>query len=237
MDKLAAHYFLQHVKKVFSKEKIRDLREDITKLEQLIQPDSLTEREKLALERGESADSLRKETCWYELWKNLNPTFINFLTPFTWLIFPIQVRAVQDIKQFAPWHQDIGFQKALKDRGHRQVMTCFIPLEENPVNHTTLQFSLKKTDFIEHKPLNGYSAGIENYPFSQLCHYQLELGDALLFGDLVPHRTFLPEEGQVYRRSFEFRLIDPIDALDDKDYYDIVSGKFVRKNAKSMLEV
>jgi len=59
-------------------------------------------------------------------------------------------------------------------------------------------------------------------------HFDLTLGDALVFGDLTIHRTFLPPGATVERRSLEFRLVRPDEAIADKDYFDLDSGLFVR---------
>jgi hypothetical protein len=64
-------------------------------------------------------------------------------------------------------------------------------------------------------------------------HFHLRLGDALVFGDLAVHRTFIPLAATVERRSLEFRLVRRSDAIEAKDYFDVDSGLFVRTDGST----
>jgi hypothetical protein len=80
-----------------------------------------------------------------------------------------------------------------------------------------------------HATRDGFGAGLELAPHdAERAHFALELGDALVFGDLVPHRTFFPAGALPERRSLEFRLVRPEDALDGKDYFDLTRTAFTR---------
>jgi hypothetical protein len=123
-------------------------------------------------------------------------------------------------------------------REHRQIITCFVPLDDDPFNRVTLQFTSEEPDFLEHSPTsNGFSAGLENKTFKDTHHYNLNLGDCLIFGDFVPHRSYAPPKTIWNRTSFEFRAIKPEDALENKDYFDIQNKCFVQKNSVSNLKI
>ena len=86
---------------------------------------------------------------------------------------------------------------------------------------------------LDHVPGKGFGATLSDVNFSKLEHYELELGDCLIFGDLAVHRTFMPPGGMIERESLEFRLVRPDDALDIKDYFDIQAGGFVRTDGST----
>ena len=48
----------------------------------------------------------------------------------------------------------------LGDRGHRRVITCFIPLEPEPSSRTTIQFASGGEIELRHQSLNDFGAGI-----------------------------------------------------------------------------
>lgn len=231
----SSHHVLIHVKHAFdpniltsAKKRILD---GIGRCEDL----SLTEREQNAVLRGEAPDSLRLDTKNYDLWSNASNEMIQSLEDFHWIYYPPQFRNIQKEVQEVRWHQDAGFNKALGDKAHKQIMTCFIPLDEKPYERVTVQFSEEIHSFLEHAPTsNGFAAGLER-DFTDLIHFDLELGDAVLFGDYVPHRTFAPEDTIWQRSSFEFRLIRKADALGQKDYFDLLEKKFVQLESPSPL--
>ena len=161
---------------------------------------------------------------WYDWWRNLahQEKLFDFVGPFEWVMYPPQVRVVGKQLDLVPWHQDIGYMKLLGNRAHRQVVTCFVPLEDFPSKCTTWQCAMDNMfngQEYPHVTMGEFGAGIASKTFRDLKNYSLELGDALIFGDHVLHRTFTPPGCQVERASLEFRLLRPIDALNEKDYY------------------
>ena len=90
-------------------------------------------------------------------------------------------------------------------------------------------------DELPHEARDGFGAGLADIPESDLVHYGLTLGDALVFGDLALHRTWVPPGAIVERRSLEFRLTRPEDSIADKDYFDVRAGEFVRRDGKARI--
>lgn len=201
--------------------------------------DTKTEREQKAVLRGECSDAIRLDTAWFKAWENLPSSSIEAMRPFTWLFYPPQVRVVKKEANEVKWHQDYGFVLAMGPlKVHRQIITCFVPIDDDPTNRVTLQFTQDEPDFIEHEPTsNGFAAGLEKVDFKNTFHYSLSLGDCIIFGDFVPHRTYAPPGALWQRKSFEFRAISPDDALENKDYFDIEKSIFVRKNGESQLKI
>jgi hypothetical protein len=227
--------FVNHVEGLFDPAVLNILREKMSALGNKQSAQAISEREKNAIDRGESTDFLRMHADWYDVWKN--PTsrerLLENISPFTYVIYPVQVRHVRKAyTHHVPWHQDIAYIRLLGKRSHFQVMTCFIPLEPEPDKCTTIQFAFDNKEnpdqVYPHTPLEGFGAGIENTEFQDVVHYNLKLGDALIFGDHTLHRTYLPEGCQVERRSLEFRLVLPEHAICDKDYFDIKKIAFLK---------
>ena len=75
----------------------------------------------------------------------------------------------------------------------------------------------------------GVGGGLIGSDFQDVFHFDLALGDALVFGDLALHRTFTPKGAHVERRSLEFRLIMPESARLGLDYFDLENVAFVKK--------
>jgi hypothetical protein len=231
----SSHHVLKHIKQAFDPEILTSAKKRILDGIDRCDKSSLSEREEIAVARGEAPDSLRLDTKNYELWSNASNEMIQSLGDFLWIYYPPQFRNIQKEVQEVRWHQDAGFNKALGDKAHEQIMTCFIPLDEKPTERVTVQFSRVIYSYLEHAPTsNGFAAGLER-DFSDLIHFDLELGDAVLFGDFVPHRTFAPVDTRWQRSSFEFRLIREADALSNKDYFALREKQFVQLNSDSLL--
>ena len=229
------HHVLKHIKQAFDPEILTSAKKRILDGIRQCDVSSLSEREQIAVSRGEAPDSLRLDSKNYDIWSNASNEVIQSLGDFLWIYYPPQFRNIQKEVQEVRWHQDAGFNKALGDKAHEQIMTCFIPLDEKPTERVTVQFSRVIYSYLEHAPTsNGFAAGLKR-DFMDLIHYDLELGDAVLFGDFVPHRTFAPEDTIWQRSSFEFRLIRKADALGQKDYFDLLEKKFVQLEAPSPL--
>lgn len=241
MSDIQNRIYIKHAQQLFNPDTLMTLREKMIHLGNQQSTQNVTEREINAVNRGESVDALRMQAAWYDVWKNPvnRDALLAAISPFTYVIYPVQVRHVRKAYQHdVPWHQDMAYIRLLGNRSHQQVFTCFIPLEPEPSKCTTIQFArdniAEPTVLYKHTPLAGFGAGIKDTEFHDTFHYDLNLGDALTFGDHALHRTYLPENCQVERRSLEFRLVNPEHAIPDKDYFDVQNLKFVRfdKNMK-----
>jgi hypothetical protein len=221
--------FVVHARQMFSPGALREVRryfDDVTTKNVEL---AKTDREQQAVARGESADSVRLDRRWFDVWASPSERLLGLLKEYTWVLYPPQVRHVKKVGDAVPWHQDAGYSRLLGARRHPCMATCFLPLDEDPARRTTLQFVLNDTGRVEldHQPMAGFGAGVDQ-PDGKLVHYDLEIGDCLFFGDLAVHRTFRPDDCIADRRSLEFRLTKPQDAIRDKDYFCIPDGKFVQ---------
>jgi hypothetical protein len=228
--------FFMHVRGMFSPEAVARVRQHLREVEHQRQAMAGSERERRAVSQGVGSDALRMDPAWFEIWKSPSQRLLEAIGPFRWISFPPQVRTLREQRHFVPWHQDIAYQQLLKDRGHKRVITCFVPLDEAPAERTTLEFCATEEIQFPHEADEVYGGvGIGGDGASALQvggrqHFLLECGDALVFGDLAVHRTYTPPNGVLQRSSLENRLVRAEDALDDKDYFDIESGLIVRKD-------
>jgi hypothetical protein len=238
-----ARTFFELVRQMFDPTQLRSIREYLDAVEAERQSLAQTEREKVALRQGVASDALRLDPYWYETWRNPTPCLLEQVRPFTWVVYPVQVRIIRAGTHLVPWHQDIAYQKLLGARGHQRIITCFIPLDDDPWRRPTIQFTNSVQQELEHLPVTessdttyAYTGGLwlKDFQPQHQQHYELTLGDCLLFGDLAIHRSFVPPNQEMMeRRSLEFRLVRPEDALDTKDYFDIESGLFVRTDGST----
>lgn len=225
--------FVRQLIGTFNPDILTNLRDRLDHFERLETSSPLSQREHFAQKRGELNDYGRMQDFWWDVWRKplSKPNLTKILEPFTWVVFPPNVRSIKrSAGQRTPWHQDAGFIKLLPpERQHSKIITVFLPLEEDPSSHTTLEFSLENIDSpteLTHEPKDDFGAGLNCDPKDRF-HHKLSLGDALVFGDLTLHRTFTPPNCRLERRSLEFRLCIPSDGLREKDYFDITSGMFV----------
>ena len=219
-------YLLQHFKGLLSAKILDDTYRHFKSIEASRQSELRSETDEQRVRIGSATDALRFDQMWYEPWRHVNSDNIARLRPFTWLLYPVQLRHVTAAGHLVPWHQDIGYVRRMK-RIHSQLITCFVPIDPDPTKGSTLEFARGSFDEFSHKPAGDHGAVIEQ-DFSNTVHFQLARGDAIVFGDHVPHRTIPSADGNIDRRSFEYRLVVPSQALDDKDYFDIESRCFVR---------
>jgi len=80
---------------------------------------------------------------------------------------------------------------------------------------------------LEHGIDDSYGGYGLKQDFEQTEVFQLGLGDCLLFGDLCPHRTFVPEGANLSRRSLEFRLMNAARLQSGRDYFSIAENKLI----------
>ena len=224
----ASRTFAERVPGLFDPSLLSDLRAHLDAGCAGWEEEARTDRERRAVARGESPDAVRLDPRWYDVWRRPPRALLEAIRPMTWVVFPVQVRRVRAGAHFVPWHQDVAYQKLLGARGHRRHITCFLPLEPEPRLASTIQFATRAFPELPHEAPGGFGAGLDGIDIDDVEHHELALGDALLFGDLVLHRTYTPPSASVERRSLEFRLVTPEDALAFKDYFDVESGWFVR---------
>lgn len=220
--------FFIHIKNAFNVEKLREIRTYLERQGHDLQAQASCDREYRALTRGEGADALRLDPKWMEVWLSPSAPLLEHLGPNTWVCYPCQVRQVRQAPEhLVPWHQDAAFINLMGARAHRHIVTMFVPLDENPAGCTTLAFGSPQETLLPHQEMNGFGAGLPDWTEAGTW-FPMALGDALFFGDLAPHCTFIPPGGEVRRTSLEFRLTSRDYAIPDKDYFDVLSGTMTR---------
>ncbi|MBI3725647.1 hypothetical protein HY251_17100 [bacterium] len=178
--------------------------------------------------QGVAPDAVRVDQRWYDVWRgvDLEPLF-SVCRGFDQLVFPPQIRHVKQMTHFVPWHQDIAYQLSLGARGHREVATVFVPLEEKPSRHPTIEFAIVGAQ----EPVPHVDGGVFHNvlpapSFEETRSFDLSLGDVLFFGALTPHRTFRRDDHLPHRVSLEFRLARKGGLVRGKDYFDLRTRAF-----------
>ena len=224
--------YISHMREIFEKASIAELR---SLMDQYYSEDALdlTPRELQLANQGVLPDKCRVDRRWYKLFSSKKANYHHIFFPFTHVTFPVVVRRVMDSsKHFVPWHQDFAYMKELpENRRHDQTLTCFVPLDVQPNKHTTLQFSSENQDHPLHlyrhdRFVQNYGLGI-NAEFKDVFTFNLDSGDALVFGDHAIHRTYNPPGNDIKRMSLEFRLVKSSSLLPGKDYYCLEDSKFI----------
>ena len=215
-----------HVQGLFDTAILKSALDQYEDVEAELQSLAKTSREAKMQRIGATSDALRMREEWYVPWRHISKEAIAWFDPFFLLLYPVQIRHVKDEYHLVPWHQDIAYIRQMA-RPHRQVVTCFVPLEMKPCQHSTLAFIPGPHAELIHGEFADHSAKITNALNGEPMSHALNFGDALVFGDHAVHRTHCPDGARLGRRSFEFRLVQDSDALDGKDYFDIRTGEFV----------
>ncbi|MBY0282267.1 MAG: phytanoyl-CoA dioxygenase family protein [Alphaproteobacteria bacterium] len=231
LDLRSSRCFVYHVKGLFSKHDILNLRSHFNKLTAIKKEEaSLSEREKLIVKLGGMDNKIRMDEMWYQPWKTYQERISQLFYPYSFIAFPTMIRHVTTEEQLVPWHQDISYQNLLGARGHQGAITCFTPLEEEPNECSTLEFASGDFSELPHLPYGDHGAKIINCNFVSTQSFSLSTGDVLVFGDMTPHRTIPAKNGCIDRVSLEYRLSMKEDMLIDKDYFNIEKGLFVKGN-------
>jgi hypothetical protein len=220
-----------HVPQMFDPQRVHRLREYLACVYAERQALARNEREAAMVRQGAGTDALRMDPRWFDLWRSPSPTLHEAVGPFTWIIFPPVVRLITSAEQLVPWHQDLAYQRVLGARGHSRIVTCFVPLDDNPAERPTVEFCPSEERELEHHSETLFAAGIRG-ELGPAHHFSLRQGDALVFGDMAIHRTYCPPGCRPERASLEFRLVCPADALADKEYFEIPSGQIVRTDGR-----
>lgn len=217
-----------HYPRLFNAGTITAIRSYFDTVEPAKQARILGPRDEKAHRLGTGTDSFRLDARWYDMWRTVSERVVQDLRPYTWVIYPVQIRHISRPEHLVPWHQDVGYQALLGRHSHRQVITCFVPMDYDADRAATLEFAIGEFPLLHHAPQGDHGACIIGAPFARTVKFDTSFGDALIFGDHAPHRTVVPRGGRIERRSFEFRMIDPADAVPDKDYFDLDRRCFVR---------
>lgn len=224
--------FLLVARQFFQPEDIRQLYQAIEHERSLVSDTS--KRGQMASHVGVAPDSVRLKKKWYSIWQKANVALLsNYVNDYCYVIYPPQIRTVDDRKGFVPWHQDIRYMKALGYEGHRRIVTCFVPLDENSNQKPNLQFYLNPDQMelahlhIQAKEINQFDLKEEDQPDTNACvSYDLQRGDALIFGQLVLHQTYVATDSFLPRHSMEFRLTTQDELVAGKDYYHLPQQQF-----------
>jgi hypothetical protein len=222
-------WLLRHLPGLFDRAVLADVVAHFEAREAQLPTTARSERDAAKQRIGAAVDALRLDPTWYDVWRA--PRLAGLFAPFTWVTFPVQLRHVHAPEHLVPWHQDEGYMRLLSRR-HTRVITCFVPLEPDPTRASTLEFATGRHAAHEHRALGGHGAAMTE-PDGPKVRFALAFGDAMVFGDHVPHQTVPAADGAIDRRSFEFRLVVPADAMADKDYFDLTTGMFTRTDGST----
>lgn len=229
--------FLFVARNLFPPNAIRFLRKRIQEKKSHAQA-AVSEREKNGETLGIASDSVRLNFEWYDVWKEADLSMLSEIIPsYDQVIFPPTIRTVKEYKGFLPWHQDLAYVKAMGKRAHQKVATCFLPLDDEPAVRPTVEYSFRPNQQpIQHveRPeylTNQFDLREEDKPTpEQTVRFNLNIGDAILFGQLVLHRTYFPAEEFLPRNSVEFRLTQKTHRINGKDYFDLEKRTFYQYN-------
>lgn len=227
--------FLYVIRGLFDVDKLYQLKQRIAKAEASLSDDEKSNP--IYREYGVAPNKLRLDFDLYNIWgKEQGDVLSSLVAGFDKVIFPPQIRTVSSDKAFVAWHQDNAYMKAVREKSHDSVVTCFVSLEQNLAGKPSLQFFKNEEQVeIEHIVIDGamtnwFDLEPEDYPDeADCCSFDLQFGDALVFGQDVLHRTFLGRGSRLSsRKSMEFRLTKAESLVGDKDYFDLSILNFIR---------
>ena len=223
--------FLLVARNMFNKKDISDLNHYI--LEKRKSHQNKTERDFEVFKYGVAPDLVRLDKKLFSIWEDADIEIIEkYIPEYKYIMFPPMIRNVSKEFDFVPWHQDVSYVKAMKDKIHKKMVICFVPLDAFPNKKSTLQFAFKKGQeelgviIRKGHSVNVFDLKDENKPDKDdVISFELNSGDALFFGMYVPHRTYVRDSSMLDRNSIEFRLTTCSDRVRGKDYYDIYRHK------------
>ena len=179
-------------------------------------------REQKRVFQGVATDEVRFDPKWNEVWERASETLLAVLANHLFVIYPNQMRFICMPRHLVPWHQDSMY---VKSKG--MPLTCFVPLDDDPANRSTLMFAEWDGGEIPHAPEDKYGGYELDQQFTDTEYFNLSLGDCLVFGDLCPHKTFVPQGCNISRRSLEFRLLGEDQLQAGHDYFSIAENKLI----------
>jgi hypothetical protein len=227
--------FLFIARGIFKKEDLNLIRESI--VVKFTNSNFSQKEQKESEKLGIASDQIRLNEEWFRPFKNAALGELKEVVPeFSQITYPPMIRTVGNLQSFVPWHQDSRYVSDARGiSGHDEIITCFVPLNENPDDHPSLEFSLNPNQAIvnhivrEGVTYNKYDLLKEDYPAAEDCFRPtLSLGDALIFGMDTLHRTFSLKTSFQPRYSIEYRITKLSQIKAGKDYYDIVGQKFYK---------
>ena len=96
--------------------------------------------------------------------------------------------------------------ETIRQESSKKTITCFVPLNENPKNHSSIEFAiLKNKKVLNHEKIGLFNKGIK-IKIDKKKRFNLSLGDALVFDDRILHRTYFKKKNSENRFSLEFRM-------------------------------
>tara|TARA_B000000532_G_scaffold244011_1_gene241943 strand:- start:782 stop:1474 length:693 start_codon:yes stop_codon:yes gene_type:complete len=221
--------FVYHFKDVFDKKILRSLKKSIIKKKKVSKKKNhkMSQREMVAINRGEMPDVVRLNTIWYKIYKK-NSTFLKKILPYSFVMYPPQIRNVKKKLDKVPWHQDRAYMKLLGKKAPKKTITCFVPLNENPKNHSSIEFAiLKNKKVLTHQKVGLFNKGIKT-KIDKKKRFNLNLGDALVFDDRILHRTYFKNKNTENRFSLEFRMTSKRFLTKKKDFYSIEEDRIIK---------
>jgi hypothetical protein len=138
-------------------------------------------------------------------------------------MYPPMVRTIKNELSFVDWHQDEAYMKMSKVR-QKNIITCFIPLEDDLINKPNLQFIENKDNVeINHKDKKTLvnSVYIDEIIKGKMINPTINMGGCYIFGQKVIHRTFSKNKNFEPRTSLEFRITNEESLIKNKDYYNL----------------
>ena len=176
---------------------------------------------------GLVSDEFRKDKIWYDnIQQSAIDEILSLKPNYTHALFPPMMRRVAHERSEVPWHQDKGYQANLGERGHLDILTIFVYLSSLDKRRSRLMFmehDLGSSD-IEHfdngKAANPIQISDNHLPAGELICPELDLGDALIFGDETIHKT-TPYHNNFERSSIEFRVANKKAIKPERDYFNL----------------
>ena len=179
---------------------------------------------------GVATDEVRKSTDYYHIWENDKILKQEIFNKYSYIMYPPMIRTVRDKKSFVDWHQDEAYMRMARIK-QNNIITCFVPLEDNLINKPNLQF----IDNIENKEIvhkNNKkiinSIYIDEIIKGKIINPSLALGGCYIFGQKVVHRTYTNHKKFEKRTSLEFRITEEKSLIKDKDYFDLKQKKWLK---------
>ena len=218
--------FLIVVENLFDKKKLINIKEIYER-----KNNDFKDINKLSLMKkslGVAVDEVRKSTDYYDIWEDDKILAQEIFKKYSYIMYPPMIRTVKDKKSFVDWHQDEAYMQMARVKN---IITCFIPLEDNLINKPNLQF----IDNIENKEIVHKdkktiinSIYIDGVIKGEKINPSLSLGGCYIFGQKVVHRTYTNHESFDKRTSLEFRFTKEKSLIKDKDYFDLKLKKWVK---------
>ena len=125
------------------------------------------------------------------------------------------------------FHQDWKYlsKDVIPEKFHERFCVCFLPLNNEPSKYPTVEFvNNSKQTKIEHKERfkTKFNSFYLDGEFENIENFNLDFGDALIFGNEVAHRTLAKDYHRWGRLSQEFRITDDKSRIVGKDYYNMI---------------